>query len=247
MLDQLKPHFKGKETLIKLMLIVACLLGIYLLVAWASYSPLDNAWTVASTLTQTTLNKAGGFGAWSIDMLYAMFGKVAVLIPFTLIISSIYVLGMGLSSEMKWKTFCFRLISFLLLMVGLAGLFSVLFSNTAYYLSGGFIGGIWQSVLSETIGQFGALLIAMICTVAGLYFCSAQSLLPILLQFYDWLMAKTEERKSDEVSHNLQSSEQNQPLAAEQETTVEEEKQPQFTDISAFKRSKYQWIKTICH
>ncbi|AHG73386.1 DNA translocase FtsK [Mannheimia sp. USDA-ARS-USMARC-1261] len=238
MLDQLKPHFKGKETLIKLMLIVACLLGIYLLVAWASYSPLDNAWTVASTLTQTTLNKAGGFGAWSIDMLYAMFGKVAVLIPFTLIISSIYVLGMGLSSEMKWKTFCFRLISFLLLMVGLAGLFSVLFSNTAYYLSGGFIGGIWQSVLSETIGQFGALLIAMICTVAGLYFCSAQSLLPILLQFYDWLMAKTEERKSDEVSHHLQSSEQNQPLAVEQETTVdvEEEKQPQFTDISAFKR-----------
>ncbi|MEG9475630.1 DNA translocase FtsK [Mannheimia indoligenes] len=238
MLDQLKPHFKGKETLIKLMLILACLLGIYLLVAWASYSPLDNAWTVASTLTQTTLNKAGGFGAWSIDMLYAMFGKVAVLIPFTLIISSIYVLGMGLSSEMKWKTFCFRLISFLLLMVGLAGLFSVLFSNTAYYLSGGFIGGIWQSVLSETMGQFGALLIAMICTVAGLYFCSAQSLLPILLQFYDWLMAKTEERKSDEVSHNLQSSEQNQPLAVEQETTVdvEEEKQPQFTDISAFKR-----------
>ncbi|MEG9487460.1 DNA translocase FtsK [Mannheimia indoligenes] len=238
MFDQLKPHFKGKETLIKLMLIVACLLGIYLLVAWASYSPLDNAWTVTSTLTQTTLNKAGGFGAWSIDMLYAMFGKVAVLIPFTLIISSIYVLGMGLSSEMKWKTFCFRLISFLLLMVGLAGLFSVLFSNTAYYLSGGFIGGIWQSVLSETIGQFGALLIAMICTVAGLYFCSAQSLLPILLQFYDWLMAKTEERKSDEVSHNLQRSEQNQPLAVEQETTVdvEEEKQPQFTDISAFKR-----------
>ncbi|QNS14687.1 DNA translocase FtsK [Mannheimia bovis] len=238
MLDQLKPHFKGKETLIKLMLILACLLGIYLLVAWASYSPLDNAWTAASTLTQTTLNKAGGFGAWSIDMLYAMFGKVAVLVPFALIISSIYVLGMGLSSEMKWKTFCFRLISFLLLMVGLAGLFSVLFSNTAYYLSGGFIGGIWQSVLSETIGQFGALLIAMICTVVGLYFCSAQSLLPILSQFYDWLMAKTEDRKSDEVSHNLQNSEQNQPLAVEQETTVdvEEEKQPQFTDISAFKR-----------
>ncbi|MFA9487631.1 MULTISPECIES: DNA translocase FtsK [unclassified Mannheimia] len=238
MLEQLKPHLKGKETLIKFVLLLACLFGIYLLVAWASYSPLDNAWTAASTLTQKTLNKAGGFGAWSIDMLYAMFGKVTVLVPFTLIISSIYVLGMGLSSEMKWKTFCFRLISFILLMVGLSGLFSVLFSNTAYYLSGGFIGGIWQSVLSEAIGQFGALLIAMICTVAGLYFCSAQSLLPILLQFYDWLMAKTDDRKSDEASYNLQDSEQNQPLSVEQETAaeVEEEKQPQFTDISAFKR-----------
>lgn len=246
MLEQLKPHLKGKETLIQLVLILTCLLGIYLLVAWASYSPLDNAWTAASTLTQTTLNKAGGFGAWSIDMLYAMFGKVAVLIPFTLIISSIYVLGMGLSSEMKWKTFCFRLISFLLLMVGLAGLFSVLFSNTAYYLSGGFIGGIWQSVLSETIGQFGALLIAMICTVVGLYFCSAQSLLPILSQFYDWLMAKTEDRKSDEASHNLQNSEQNQPLAVEQEATIdaEEEKQPQFTDISAFKRPNISGLRS---
>ncbi|MFA9500412.1 DNA translocase FtsK [Mannheimia sp. E30BD] len=238
MLEQLKPHLKGKETFIKFVLLLACLFGIYLLVAWASYSPLDNAWTAASTLTQKTLNKAGGFGAWSIDMLYAMFGKVTVLVPFTLIISSIYVLGMGLSSEMKWKTFCFRLISFILLMVGLSGLFSVLFSNTAYYLSGGFIGGIWQSVLSEAIGQFGALLIAMICTVAGLYFCSAQSLLPILLQFYDWLMAKTDDRKSDEASYNLQDSEQNQPLSVEQETAaeVEEEKQPQFTDISAFKR-----------
>ncbi|MDY2948007.1 MAG: DNA translocase FtsK 4TM domain-containing protein [Mannheimia varigena] len=238
MIEQLKPHLKGKETLIKAALILACLLGIYLLIAWASYSPLDNVWTAASTLTQTTLNKAGSFGAWSVDMLYAMFGKVAVLVPFALIISSIYVLGMGLSSEMKWKTFFLRLISFLLLMVGLAGLFSVLFSNSAYYLSGGFIGGIWQSVLSETLGQFGALLIAMIFTVAGLYFCSAQSLLPILSQFYDWLMAKTEDRKSDEASHDLQNSEQNQPLAIEQETIVDvkEDEQPQFTDISAFKR-----------
>ncbi|AWW34668.1 cell division protein FtsK [Mannheimia varigena] len=237
MIEQLKPHLKGKETLIKAALVLACLLGIYLLIAWASYSPLDNVWTAASTLTQTTLNKAGSFGAWSIDMLYAMFGKVAVLVPFALIISSIYVLGMGLSSEMKWKTFFLRLISFLLLMVGLAGLFSVLFSNSAYYLSGGFIGGIWQSVLSETLGQFGALLIAMIFTVAGLYFCSAQSLLPILSQFYDWLMAKTEDRKSDEASHDLQNSEQNQPLAVEQETIVDvkEDEQPQFTDISAFK------------
>lgn len=254
MIEQLKPHLKGKETLIKAALILVCLLGIYLLIAWASYSPLDNVWTAASTLTQTTLNKAGSFGAWSVDMLYAMFGKVAVLVPFALIISSIYVLGMGLSSEMKWKTFFLRLISFLLLMVGLAGLFSVLFSNSTYYLSGGFIGGIWQSVLSETLGQFGALLIAMIFTVAGLYFCSAQSLLPILSQFYDWLMAKTEDRKSDEASHDLQNSEQNQPLAIEQETIVDvkEDEQPQFTDISAFKRPNISGLRqsaaeTITH
>ncbi len=62
-------------------------------------------------------------------MLYAMFGKVAVLVPIALIIFSIYSLGMGLSVDMKWKTVFIRLASFLLLMVGLAGLFSVLFQT----------------------------------------------------------------------------------------------------------------------
>lgn len=239
MIEQLKPHLKGKAILMKLVLLLACILGIYLLIAWVSYSPLDNAWSTASTFTPTTLNKAGSFGAWSIDMLYAMFGKVTVLIPFALIISSIYILGMGLSGEMKWKIVFLRLVSFLLLLVGLSALFSVLFSNSTYYLSGGFVGGIWHSLLSETLGQFAALLIAMICTVIGLYFCSVQSLLPILSQFYDWVMAKKEEQHFDEITHNLQNAEQNQPLVADKEQAtaeIEEEKQPQFTDISAFTR-----------
>lgn len=239
MIEQLKPHLKGKAILMKLVLLLACVLGIYLLIAWASYSPLDNAWSTASTFTQTTLNKAGSFGAWSIDMLYAMFGKVTVLVPFALIISSIYILGMGLSGEMKWQNFFLRLVSFLLLLVGLSALFSVLFSNSAYYLSGGFVGGIWQSLLSETLGQFAGLLIAMICTVIGLYFCSVQSLLPILSQFYDWVMAKKEEQHFDEITHNLQNAEQNQPLVADKEQAtaeIGEEQQPQLTDISAFTR-----------
>lgn len=239
MIEQLKPHLKGKAILMKLVLLLACVLGIYLLIAWVSYSPLDNAWSTASTFTPTTLNKAGSFGAWSIDMLYAMFGKVTVLIPFALIISSIYILGMGLSGEMKWKIVFLRLVSFLLLLVGLSALFSVLFSNSTYYLSGGFVGGIWHSLLSETLGQFASLLIAMICTVIGLYFCSVQSLLPILSQFYDWVMAKKEEQHFDEITHNLQNAEQNQPLVADKEqptAEIEEEKQPQFTDISAFTR-----------
>lgn len=140
---------------------------------------------------------------------------------------------------MKWKIVFLRLVSFLLLLVGLSALFSVLFSNSTYYLSGGFVGGIWHSLLSETLGQFAALLIAMICTVIGLYFCSVQSLLPILSQFYDWVMAKKEEQHFDEITHNLQNAEQNQPLVADKEQAtaeIEEEKQPQFTDISAFTR-----------
>lgn len=255
MIEQLKPHLTGRESFVKLLLLLSGAFGVYLLFAWASYSPLDNGWSAASSVTQTALNKAGSFGAWSIDLLYAMFGKVAVLIPFSLIISSIYILGMGLSRRLKWKTVFLRTASFLLLLIGAAGLFSVLFSNTAYYLSGGFVGGVWQTLLSETLGQFGALLIAMICTVAGLYFCSVQSLLPILTQFYDWLMAKTEEPKAENTQSNeafatveqaeqeeiydLQKTEQKQPLEEGEQT----EPTPQFTDISAFKRPNISGLK----
>nr|WP_237052443.1 DNA translocase FtsK 4TM domain-containing protein [Mannheimia granulomatis] len=246
MIEQLKPHLKGKENLIKLMLILTCCFGIYLLIAWASYSPLDNSWSSASSVTTDVLNKAGSFGAWSIDMLYAMFGKAAVVIPFSLIISSIYMLGMGLSNEITWKIFLFRFASFLLLMLGLAGLFSVLLSNSAYYLSGGFIGGVWQTILADSLGQFGALLIAMIFTVVGLYFCSVHSLWPILAQFYEWVMAKTEESKEASTpTVNMQNLVENQPLVEEGEAKENNElaQSSKLTDISAFKRPNISGLK----
>lgn len=246
MIEQLKPHLKGKENLIKLMLILTCCFGIYLLIAWASYSPLDNSWSSASSVTTNVLNKAGSFGAWSIDMLYAMFGKAAVVIPFSLIISSIYMLGMGLSNEITWKIFLFRFASFLLLMLGLAGLFSVLLSNSAYYLSGGFIGGVWQTILADSLGQFGALLIAMIFTVVGLYLCSVHSLWPILAQFYEWVMAKTEEPKEASTpTVNVQNLVENQPLVEEEEAKENNElaQSSTLTDISAFKRPNISGLK----
>lgn len=243
MIEQLKPHLKNKENFIKLILFFNCCFGIYLLIAWIGYSPLDNGWTVSNSITQNTLNKTGSFGAWSIDILYAVFGKAMVFIPFSLIISSIYVLGMRLSNKMSWKICFFRLMGFLLLMIGLSGLFSGLFSNNIFYLSGGFVGGVWQDIVGESLGQFGALFIAMICIVAGLYFCSIHSLLPILIQFYNWVTAKS-------VNQTLNSNEQFQKITEDQplveKEIVEEEaiaKQSQFTDITAFKRPNISGLK----
>ena len=75
-------RLKGKETAFNFLFAFCGLFGIYLILAWASYSPLDNAWSVASTATSGPLNKTGVFGAWMIDLLYAFFGKVAFLYDF---------------------------------------------------------------------------------------------------------------------------------------------------------------------
>ncbi|WGE89940.1 DNA translocase FtsK [Actinobacillus arthritidis] len=211
MIERFKPRLKGKENLINLAFILVGLFGLYLIVAWASYSPLDNAWSVGSSVTELeVLNKTGAFGAWFVDLLYAFLGKVAFIIPFALLGVSAYTLIFSTANDWTLKRFLLRIASFSLFVIGLAGLSSVVFSNNAYYLSGGFIGGLFQTILGETLGQFGALLIAMLCIAVGFYFCSGQSLLPLFAQFYDWIVAKDE--KSVEVeTTELQENRENIP------------------------------------
>lgn len=253
MIERFKPRLKGKENVINLALILAGLFGFYLIVAWASYSPLDNAWSTASSVTkQQVLNKTGVFGAWTMDLLYAFLGKVAFIVPFTLCGVSVYSLVFRLANEWTWKHFCLRFGSFVLLLIGLAGLASVALSNNAYYLSGGFVGGMFQSLLATTIGQFGALFIAMIFTGIGFYFCSGQSLLPLFAQFYDWIVAKDQtkdvavasDRETNEV--HLQYSEEIEPLVIEEnvkEDTQDNIETQQLTNVSVFSRPNITGLK----
>ena len=171
-------RLKGKETAFNFLFALCGLFGIYLILAWASYSSLDNAWSVASTATSEPLNKTGMFGAWMIDLLYAFFGKVAFLLPFTLTGFSAYMLLTRGAENATFKGILLRSLSFFVLMIGLAGLANTILSNSPNYLSGGFVGAMSQGLMSEHIGQFGSLFVAMLLTVIGFYFCSGQTLIP---------------------------------------------------------------------
>lgn len=253
MIERFKPRLKGKENMINLALILAGLFGFYLIVAWASYSPLDNAWSTASSVTEhRVLNKTGVFGAWTMDLLYAFLGKVAFIVPLTLCGVSVYSLVFRLANEWTWKHFCLRFSSFILLLIGLAGLASVVLSNNAYYLSGGFIGGMFQSLLASTIGQFGALFVAMTFTGIGFYFCSGQSLLPLFAQFYDWIVAKDQPKETSVAADteaneaHLQNSEEIQPLVIDENTAEEaqdDSETQQLTDVSVFSRPNITGLK----
>lgn len=249
MITHLKSKFAGKRNLINFALILMGLLGLYLIFAWASYSPLDNAWSVASSVTEDkVLNKTGVFGAWAMDLLYAFFGKVSFIVPFSLLGVAAYMLVLRLADEITWKYVVLRVGSFLLLLIGLSGLASVVLSNSAYYLSGGFIGGMFQSLLAGTIGQFGALLVAMIFTGIGFYFCSGQSLLPLLASFYEWIIGKKE--ANEQTEGDLQKTDENTPLAdtentAEQaENETEQASETKFTDPSMFIRPNISGLRT---
>lgn len=252
---------KGQENLIKLVLFLTIAFGLYLIVAWASYSPLDNAWSVASSATHTVLNKTGLVGAWLIDLLLAMFGKVAFVAPFVLSFSAAYVLILGLSRHLTWKSIGLWCASFCLLMLGLSALAHVILPNSPYYLSGGFVGGLIAQWLGAGLGQFALLFLGMIFTSIGFYFCSGQVLLQLANRLYDWILngkndepgesiAKvdnTSEEQAVEDSQNIAKASQvditfnsHSSASVAKENIVSENK---LTDVSNFTRPKIRGLQ----
>ncbi|QIW15997.1 cell division protein FtsK [Pasteurellaceae bacterium RH1A] len=234
----------GKNHFIKFSLLLISLFGLYLTLAWLSYSPLDRGWTVASDATSSVLNRTGAFGAWAIDLLYAMLGKVAFLVPLLMAGLPLYWLVFK-RPHYSGLQCLLRLLSFTSLIVGLAGLSAGILSPTPYYLSGGFIGGIFIASLEGLIGLFGALLVAMILTCLGFYFCSGASLLLLGNKLYQWVMADPK-TAAQESQAPQQAVENPQILANEKEENEEEETSPDqaLTDVSRFSRPNIIGLKT---
>lgn len=197
---------KRRENLLKFWLMLTLAIGLYLIVAWASYSPLDNSWSVASSATQSVLNKTGVVGAVVIDFLLAMLGYTTAVMLFTLTFSAAYLLLLKQTAQPDRKQIILWLVGLVLFVFGLSGLFSVLLENNAYYLSGGFLGGMLNQWLEDSLGQVAVLLVAMFCTSVGFYFCSGQILIQLFNRLYHWIFdAKHEATEQEDESdlHNM--------------------------------------------
>ncbi|QIM62975.1 cell division protein FtsK [Pasteurellaceae bacterium Orientalotternb1] len=238
-------RLKGRENLIKFTLLLIALAGGYFCVAWASYSPLDNAWTVASSVTQDTLNKTGSLGAWVIDLLFAMFGKMAFLIPFAFTFVPIFLLVLRACDDLNLRQAVLWLLSFTIFMVGLSGLASVLLPNSAAYLSGGFIGAMLSELIGNRLGQIGVLFLSMVITAGGFYFCSGQILIRLLGRLYDWIMDNKEHQailpERQAVSSEQHFANQENDEIVEKEITVSPENP--LTDVTQFARPKITGLK----
>ena len=89
MIRQITERFTPRQYLAELLLALTALFGLYLIIAWSSYIPLDNSWATA-TSHDGTINKAGAFGAWVIDLLFVFFGYVAHIFPFATFLVPVY-------------------------------------------------------------------------------------------------------------------------------------------------------------
>lgn len=210
MIKKISEHFTPKQYIVEILLGLTALFGLYLIIAWASYNPLDSSWSVSSS-QPVTLNKAGKLGAWVIDLFFALFGHVGNIIPFVLFIAPIYFIRTKRIDCLTWTRFSLRIFGFVLLLCGLTALSTLLLSNTPYYLSGGVLGGSLIVTFFSLLGKFGILLSAFILSVVGFIFCSGASLIRLIMRFYAWLTMKNEE--PNELQQNSVAAES--PIEAE--------------------------------
>ncbi len=197
MIKRITHHFTPKQYLVELLLGLTALFGLYLIIAWSGYSPLDSSWSV-STSQPVTINKAGALGAWVIDLFFALFGHIGNLLPFVLCVAPISFIKTKRTDSLTWMRFSFRLFGFVLLLCGLTVLATLLLSNTHYYLAGGVLGASLTVWFFPLLGKFGILFTAVIFTVVGFIFCSGASLLRVLMKFYYWLIMKNEDKSRAE-------------------------------------------------
>ncbi|MBE2894021.1 DNA translocase FtsK [Spirabiliibacterium falconis] len=197
MIQGFKPSYSAKHYVVELILGLCVLFGVYLIIAWSSYSAFDNAWTVASP-QQDTLNKAGHFGALCIDILFALFGTLANFLPFVFVISAILLLRNRWKNNFSKSRIAVRMLGFALLMCGLTALSALLFSNSEIHLAGGVLGAVLVKTLYPSLGMFGTFMLAFCVAVVGFILSAGMSLVMLLVSGYHWLTAKYDDEKTPE-------------------------------------------------
>ncbi|MCR1837781.1 DNA translocase FtsK [Rodentibacter caecimuris] len=199
MIKRITERFTPKQYLGELILGLTALFGLYLIVAWSSYTPLDNSWSTASFQSET-INKAGAFGAWIIDALFVFLGYVGHLLPFLIFFVPVFLLKTKAVRSLSITKIVLRSFGFVTLLIGLTIMATLLLSNTNYYLSGGVLGGSLVISLYPTLGKFGCILGGFGLAVLGFIFCSGASLIRLIGRFYNWLTMKNDAQQELEQS-----------------------------------------------
>ena len=211
MIKRITEHFSPKYYLLNLLLGMTALFGFYLIIAWSGYTPLDNSWATSS-FAPDTINKAGAFGAWFVDLFFVLFGYVGNVIPFMLCFIPAYLIRTKRVTSLTWTKFSLRTFGFILLLCGLTVICTLSFNNTANYLSGGVLGGWLTLTFYEAAGKFGLLVFAGIFALAGFILCSGASFIRLLLRFYQWLTMQTPPAEETQLQ-----SDENVPAEAKEE------------------------------
>ncbi len=226
MIKRISEKFTPKQYLFEFFFILTTFFALYLIAAWSSYSPLDNSWASSSYIGHT-INKTGALGAWLIDLFFVLFGHIGHLIPFVILITSLYFLRNKKNKQFNILRFSFSVFGFVVFLCGACVLATLLLTNSPYYLAGGVLGGSLVTVFFPLLDFVGLMLSGVALTLLGFMLCSGSSLIRLFVSFFNWLTMKTDDKTRQ---NDIQSLPMQQDLDL-QHTDLEEKETNNLSDL----------------
>ncbi len=143
----------------------------YFLVAMFSYDALDPSWSHSGSNTEIS-NFGGTAGAWIADLLFYLFGYLALLLPIMLIYNGVLLVKMReLGPEDRYQMLVIRWSGFVLTLISGCALSSLHFAVEAGSMpldAGGILGQIAGNYFSQGLGFIGATVLHLALFLAGL-------------------------------------------------------------------------------
>lgn len=176
---------------------VAC--AVFLFISLATYQTSDPGWS-STGLGNKVANWGGRVGAWIADIFLSLFGVVAYLFPFLIVLSS------WLSVEerieyppKKSREWTYKLIGWIFLVTSCGGLVSFYFQAKSHLPadSGGIVGNLVGSGLSLLFNKTGSTLVFITMLLCGITLVTGLSWLGVIdiigervYQLWDYLLIK---------------------------------------------------------
>ncbi|RLV58661.1 DUF87 domain-containing protein [Parashewanella curva] len=157
----------GVQRLFEGALIIFCMIATFILIALASFNPLDAGWSQSSFQGKVT-NLAGSVGAWVADILLYFFGYVAFFIPIIIASAGWLLFKRAYKlTEIDYFTVGLRLIGFFMMLLSLATLASLNANDIYTFSAGGLTGNIIGHIMVEYFNHIGTTLLLLCFLIAG--------------------------------------------------------------------------------
>jgi S-DNA-T family DNA segregation ATPase FtsK/SpoIIIE len=152
--------------------------GVILLLALLSYSPVDPAFSVAGG-SDTVANRMGPAGAWFADVAFVLFGASAYLFPVLVVIAGVFLFR---SEELPERAAAiWRGTGFLLAIASSSGLATLHFTSASMReTAGGILGQLVGHGLAYALGMLGATVLLLVLWLAAVSLATGMSWVAVM-------------------------------------------------------------------
>ncbi|MBE1301117.1 MAG: DUF87 domain-containing protein [Alteromonadaceae bacterium] len=174
------PRLSGVQRLLEVGLIASTCFALFLYISIATFNAADPGWSQTG-FSSSTSNAAGPIGAMVADFLYWTFGFTAWIVPFAIAFAG-WLAFHNIRSFLEWDflTIGLRIIGGVLILIGLAGIFSLNMDDAIYITAGGMIGDAITQALVPFFNITGTNLLLLCFMLTGITLATGLSWLNVV-------------------------------------------------------------------